>query len=343
MNDMDGTAFASHVARLFFDRQMTKVEIAARLGISRYRVARLVDQALAQGLVRIEFRDVPEQDREVAAAIEETWRIDLCAVANVDAADDPIRALARLAASIVDDLIVGGSVMGIAWGSTLAAVARELARRDDPSLTVVQLAGSSTRVEPERASGELARRVADRLGARYVPLFAPAFVKSTALRDALLREPEIAAAVELWSKLDLAIVGIGSMPKSGDPSAARSSLLQSGVLSPADLAAIRAAGACGDLVLYPFDVSGSFVAHEIAERSIAIPLELLGPVPRVVAVAGGAEKSDAIRGALETGMIDVLITDSAAAHAVARDSGLRPRRRPGRATNRPANRANRSA
>ena len=339
MSDMNGTAFASHVARLFFDRQMTKVEIAARLGISRYRVARLVDQALAQGLVHIEFRDVPEQDREVAAAIEETWAIDLCAVANVDSADDPLRALARLAASIVDDLVVGGAVVGIAWGSTLAAVARELPRREDPSLTVVQLAGSSTRVEPERASGELARRVADRLGAKYVPLFAPAFVKSTALRDALLREPEIAAAAELWSRLDVAIVGIGAMPRTGDPSEARSSLLQSGVLSSADLGAIRAAGACGDLVLYPFDVSGSFVAHEIAQRSIAIPLALLDTVPRVVAVAGGEDKSDAIRGALETGMIDVLVTDSAAATAVAREAGLRTSRRTGR----PTSRAGRSA
>ncbi len=42
-----------------FDRGMTKVEIAAHLGISRFRVARLLDGALASGLVRIEYRDVP--------------------------------------------------------------------------------------------------------------------------------------------------------------------------------------------------------------------------------------------------------------------------------------------
>ena len=48
---------STQAARLFFDRQLNKVEIAARLGISRFRVARLIDDALADGLVRIEYRD----------------------------------------------------------------------------------------------------------------------------------------------------------------------------------------------------------------------------------------------------------------------------------------------
>ena len=72
---------STQVARLFFDRQLSKVEIASRLGISRFRVARLIDGALADGLVRIEYRDVPAEDRELAGAMEERFGLDLCAVA----------------------------------------------------------------------------------------------------------------------------------------------------------------------------------------------------------------------------------------------------------------------
>ena len=56
------SALLGQVARLFFEHQLTKVEIAARLGISRFRVARLLDRAVAEGVVHIEFRDAPSQD-----------------------------------------------------------------------------------------------------------------------------------------------------------------------------------------------------------------------------------------------------------------------------------------
>ena len=107
-------ALTSQVARLFFDRQLSKKEIARRLGISRFRVARLVDQAIARGLVTIEFRDVPPQDRSVARVIEEHWGVDLCIVSRGQGpGSDPTRALARLAGSVIADLIGKGAVVGI--------------------------------------------------------------------------------------------------------------------------------------------------------------------------------------------------------------------------------------
>jgi len=304
-------ALTSQVARLFFDRQLSKKEIARRLGISRFRVARLVDQAIARGLVTIEFRDVPPQDRSVARVIEEHWGVDLCIVSRGQGpGSDPTRALARLAGSVIADLIGKGAVVGIAWGSTLSAVVDEIPRRDDPSISVVQLAGSSIRLPRDRTPGELARRLAERLGGIYHALFAPAFVESRELRDALCQEPEIQQTLAWFHRLDLAIIGIGAYAEGRQP---QSSLLQAGILSDGDIEAMRAAGAIGDIGLLPFDRNGRFVAPDLRERSIGISPEELRRVPCVVAVAGGAEKAEAIAGALRSGIIDVLITDSAVA------------------------------
>jgi len=44
---------ALHVSHLYFKRRLTKQDIAARLGISRFKVARLIDQALEEGLVLV--------------------------------------------------------------------------------------------------------------------------------------------------------------------------------------------------------------------------------------------------------------------------------------------------
>lgn len=311
---------ASQVARLFFDRQMTKVEIAAHLGISRFRVARLIDGALADGLVRIEFRDIPAEDRAVAAALEERFGLDLCAVADDGGADgaDALTGVARLAGAVIDGLIGPSEIIGIAWGSTMAAVVREIPARSATAIEVVQLAGSSSRLGRERDAGQLARSLADRLGATDHPIYAPAFVASRTLRESLARDPEIARAIDRFSALTLAIVGIGAMPD-GTPVAA-SSLLRSGVLDDAEVARLVAAGAVGDLVVHPFDAEGRFVATDLTDRAVAISVAELRRVPRVVAIASGRAKAAAIRGALASGVVRMLVTDAATGRAVLADS-----------------------
>lgn len=301
---------AAQVARMFFDRQLSKVEIGRALGISRFRVADLIDEALTLGLVRIEFRDVPPQDRDLALAIERRWELDLCIVASTAESGG----LARLAAAAINDLIGSSEVIGIAWGSTLADVVRELPTRWEPGVTVVQLAGSSVRGDRETSAGELVRVLANRLGATPVPLVAPAFVETPELRDALVREPDIRHTIDRFGSLSLAIVGIGALSAQGASS--QSSLLREGVLRDEELAAVRAAGAVGDLILNTFDEQGRFVPPNLPHRAIGITAEELRGVGRVVAVAGGAAKAGAIRGALATGIIDILITDLDAARLV---------------------------
>ena len=305
-------SLSTEVARLFFDRQMTKVEIAAHLGISRFRVARLVDNAVAEGIVRIEYRDVPAEDRALATAMEERFDLDLCVVARGDDGS-----ATRLAGPVLHGLIGPDDVVGVAWGSTLAAVVREIPERGRSSIEVVQLAGSSTRLDRVRDAGELARALADRLGAVCHPIYAPTFVPTAALRDALLEQPEVAETAGRFRSVTIAIVGIGAIP-ADDPrnSGASSSLLRSGGLDDDAVADLVAAGAVGDLIVHPFDAAGRFVAPELAARAVAIGVGDLRAIERVVAVASGSGKAPAIRGALATGVIDVLVTDAPTARAV---------------------------
>ena len=311
---------ASQVARLFYDRQMSKMEIAALLGISRFRVARLIDRALADGLVRIEYRDLPAEDRDLASAIEQRFGLALCAVAAVRPAegtsDVSIETTARLAGAVLDGLIGPNEVIGIAWGSTLAAVVREIPLRSESTIDVVQLAGSSTRLHRDRDAGELARVLAERLGGRPHVIYAPAFVETARLRSALVRQAEVAEATDRYAALTMAIVGVGAMPGPDGAASSASSLVRSGVLDPDSIARLVAAGAVGDLIVHPFDAAGSFVSPDLAERAIAIGVDELRAVPRVVAVAAGAGKAEAIQGALATGLIHILVTDAPTARAM---------------------------
>ncbi|HZC33649.1 MAG TPA: sugar-binding domain-containing protein [Candidatus Bathyarchaeia archaeon] len=331
----DGSASATlpgQVARLFFERQLTKVEIATRLGISRFRVARLIDQALADGIVRIEFRDTPDRDLPLARAVEERYGLEMCVVAGSER-DTATSDLARVAGEVVDGLLGTGEAIGLAWGSTVAGVVDAIPTRNDASIDVVQLAGSSTSLDAATDPGDLTRVLAARLGGRPHRIHAPAFVETAELRAALVREPELAATIARFDDLAIALLGIGAFPSPAMASprnVASSSLLRSGSLSSADVARLGALGAVGDLLVHPFDAGGRFVARDIAERAVAIDVERLRRVPRVVAVAAGRAKVRAIRGALATQVIRILVTDAATAASL-----VGPMRRPPRATRRP--------
>ena len=305
---VDTDDLLGQVARLFFERQLTKVEIASRLGISRFRVARLLDRALAEGVVRIEFRDTPVQDRALAARVAERFVIARCVVA-IDGA--PATAVARLGAETVDGLLEPGEAIGIAWGSTVARVVGAMPSRDDASIHVVQLAGSSASLEAATDPGDLTRVLAERLGARNHRIHAPAFVESAELRAALVRQTEVGDTVGRFGAIDIALIGIGAFGSSDV--AASSSLLRSGALSTSEVARLTRLGAVGDLLVHPFTADGVFVAPDLAERAIAISIDELRRVPSVVAVAAGPAKVDAIRGALRTGVVGVLVTDAATA------------------------------
>jgi DNA-binding transcriptional regulator LsrR (DeoR family) len=72
----------------------------------------------------------------------------------------------------------------------------------------------------------------------------------------------------------------------------------------------------GDLIVHAFDRDGQFVATDLSARAMAIGVQQLRRARRVVAVAAGAGKAEAIRGALRTGVVRILVTDAAAARAV---------------------------
>jgi DNA-binding transcriptional regulator LsrR (DeoR family) len=108
-------------------------------------------------------------------------------------------------------------------------------------------------------------------------------------------------------------VGVGGFAPDGSAS---SSLVRSGALSKADTRRLARLGAVGDLIVHPFSADGSFVGEDVAARAIAIGIDALRQVPTVIAVAGGPAKVEAIRGALATGVVRVLVTTAGTARAL---------------------------
>src|SRR5260221_8657018 len=63
------------VARRYFIERQTKSRIAEDLAISRFKVARLIDEAIEQGLVRFDIDEAGELDARLSDRLREKYSL----------------------------------------------------------------------------------------------------------------------------------------------------------------------------------------------------------------------------------------------------------------------------
>lgn len=93
-------------------------------------------------------------------------------------------------------------------------------------------------------------------------------------------------------------------------------IVESGFLDLPTLDRLKALGAVGDISARYFNIKGQHITGDIEDRIIGLSWDDLAKLDNVVAIACGTEKTEAIIGALRTGLVHVLITDDQTAKAV---------------------------
>src|SRR6201995_4900420 len=119
---------AARVARQFYLEGVSKVDIADQLGISRFRVARLLDSAREAGMVRIEI-GLPggNLDAGLSAELCSAFGLKHAFVFNFPEDGLSLRQRLRAAAGqVLMDLIKPGDVLGLTWSRTLSGLTAAL-------------------------------------------------------------------------------------------------------------------------------------------------------------------------------------------------------------------------
>ncbi|MPY50351.1 sugar-binding transcriptional regulator [Streptomyces acidicola] len=294
------------VARMYHERGLRQPEIAEHLNMSQPRVSRLLKEAVDRDVVRTVVVPPEGVHAELEDALIARYGLREAIVVEVEGSGfDVIPALAAATATVLDATLKRGDVIGISsWSATLLESVNVM-RAKTPSVVqeVVQMLGGSGSPEVQLHATRLTSRLAELTGGR--PVFAPsaALVGSRELRDLLSREPAMAEAMQAWSRLTLALVGIGTLEPS--PLLRRSG----NAITAEDQRRLKELGAVGDVCARYFDITGKPVDAPFNDRLIGIEPDQLRAVERRLGVAGGLNKVAAIRGALRGGWVNVLITD----------------------------------
>ncbi len=295
-------------ARRFYLDGRTKKQIADEFGVSRFKVARILDQALRDGIVRIKVAEPPELDVELAEQVAQRFGLRQVLVLRPDDAtgSTATHRLGQVCAQVLAERLGDGDVLGVSWGRTLHTLIDALPPL--PAATVVQIVGSVPSADLNVNSLELVRRLGQSTHGAVFALHVPMVLDSPQLAASLRVDEHVAATVARYDDLTCAVVGIGAWRPGG--SSLRSAL------TPDLVAELDACGAVADVCSTVVDADGNVVGDEVSARCVAITSAQLCAVPDVIGVAGGEHKGAAIAAAARAGLVGRLITDTAAAVAM---------------------------
>lgn len=298
---------AAGVARRHYLQGKSKVEIAEELGISRFKVARLLDTARAKGIVRIEIVRQGDLDVDLSAQLQEALGLAQALVVQGSGPEGALRAsLGAAAAGLLAEVLVDGDVLGLPWSrsvSELVAALEEL-----PHISVVQLSGSMVLPDIDTSPVDLVRRTARLAGGEAHVFYAPFILDDAESASALIRQPAVADALAHIEKVTTAVVGVGAWAEG------LSTIFDQ--VDPATRREMSREGVIGEAAGVFFDSAGSVVESAISARMVSIRGDQLRAIPDVIAIAFGTAKADAVRAAIQGGLVNSLVVDESLAHAL---------------------------
>lgn len=302
------------VARAYYLDDKAKTQIATEMNLSRFKVARLLERAREQGIVRISIMDGVVRDDDLAEQLKSHLQLsDVEVVAGADDDAENREALARTAAAYLRRTVQAGDTFGFSWGRTLASIGGFMDLL--PESTLVALTGS-VGTDFEQSPVDVMRRVAGRSSVRTMTIFAPMFVDSVATAEGLRKDPAIASVLATYQDLDLAVLSIGSW----DPPITQ--LMHS--LSEQDKRELDEAGVRAEVVGIFIRDDGRPFDAPVVQRRISISATQLIAVPQVLAVAGGTEKVPALAAVARSRLITSLITDERTARLLLTQEAVPP-------------------
>lgn len=313
MDDRD--ELMHEASTLYYLQDETMDAIGRHLGMSRSGVSRLLKVARERGMVRVQVRP-PEDGGAVAGRVESLFGVRAHVVPVRTPLTDDLRLdnVARYAAQLVQGWFSHGMTLGLAWGTTTAAVSGHLIHTPIREATVVQLNGAANTSTSGLAYGsDLVSQFARSFDAIPEHFPVPAFFDFAATRALMWQERSVRHVLEVQARADLVVFGVGALA-----APVPSRVYTSGYLDQEDRVALASDGVVGDVCTVFLRENGTWEDVAINARATGPTPRQLQKIRRRVCVAAGEAKIVPLRAALRAGTATDLVIDEPTAIALVR-------------------------
>ncbi|KRQ88035.1 Central glycolytic genes regulator [Caloramator mitchellensis] len=209
--------------------------------------------------------------------------------------------MGRACANYIKNLINDNSIISLTGGTSVAKVIDNFPKINTNNVLVVPARGGIGR-DVEIQANTLTANLAKKIGATYRLLHVPDKISSETL-ESIINEPEIKDILDLLSKSDILLFGIGRADemskRRGMPQELIDDLLQKGAVAEA--------------FGYYFNKKGEIIFRT---PSIGINFNDVKKIKNIIAIAGGKNKAEAIIATHIDNSEMVLVTDEAAANEI---------------------------
>ena len=301
---------------MYYEERRTQLEIATSLNVSQGTICRFLKRAEKQGIVRTTVSPPVGTFVDLEELLEQKFGLSQVIIARAPSGSEESMqgAVGAAAAHFLGITLRPRAVIGVAsWSASLLSMVEQMHPVWKISeCKVVQILGGVGHPSVEKDASYLVSQLARLVqgDAHFLP--APGLVASKGAADVLAQDPHVRETLELFDRITVALLGIGSL----EPSPW---LVGSGnMFSIEELQSLEDKGAVGNICLRFYNANGEEIRDALgSSRVFGIKLERLKSIPMVVGIAWGKRKRQAILGALRGRWINVLVTDQFTAESLA--------------------------
>ena len=222
----------------------------------------------------------------------------MIAPGDSDADAQVLSDVGRLCAGRLRGMLQNGNTLAVTGGRSIAEVARYIQSPTPLNVMVVPARGGLGQ-SVELQANTLAEEIAGRLGGHYRLIHLPDRMDASAMQQ-MLKLTEVREAMELLERADIILHGIGKALET----------MRDSKLSREARSMLTEKQARGESLGSYYDLAGHCL---LTASSLGVDLARLKPTCRMVAVAAGASKAEAILSVLRHTPHYLLVTDEGAA------------------------------
>ncbi|MGS4946092.1 sugar-binding transcriptional regulator [Meridianimarinicoccus sp. RP-17] len=303
----------AQAAWLYYVGNLSQQQVSDRLGISRFKVNRMLTDAREQGMVRVSVEHRTSATLALADRLADTFGLGEVQVAPVPAPTDDGEyertAVGILAANYLARVASADQrlVIGVGWGRTLSAMADNLSGVSNRNLTFVSLMGSVTHAT-RTAPGVVCVRLAAQTGGRAMLLPAPFIADTEAACAAILDQRLVRETLNVARHASHALMSVGECRDGAI-------LFESGIFSPEQMAELRRNNVVGDCCGVFFTADGAVADTPLNRCTPCVKPAEMGAMD-VLVTAAGITKAAATLAVLRAGFVNRLMIDEALARAL---------------------------
>ena len=297
--------FLARVAWAYYIEELTQDKIAELYDIPRIKVQRMLKEASDKKMVTMSicnpFCNILSCEKEL---VKKYGILDSVVVPTVTSRvynDLTMAAAMYLERKWISKI----KLLGIGGGRTLSYLPNAFETVTQKSggrkPAVVSLTGILAQ-DAAMSSMDNAQQVAQAMGSTFYGVWSPGLAQTEEEFHVLINQKSIRDSLTLANSAGLKVVSIGTIEDNYN-----GPVLGENRIGDMDYWKLKEGNVAGELLAHFFDKDGNIIENSITKRSIVIDIPTKHG--KVVAISGGINKLDAIRGALKGHLVDVLITD----------------------------------